>query len=108
MLKKLAAKRLTASDLTLFEWHYKNKNAGNQKAINLNANVFVDELFPVLPEIADRQDGRIPLDLQIYGPGHKELHNLQRKIIKIGSYKNWRLNGEFIHNPIDERRAGKI
>ncbi len=25
--------------------------------------------------------------------------NLQRKIIKIGSYKNWRLNGEFIYDP---------
>ena len=41
MLKKLALKRLTASDLTFFEWHYRSRNAGNQKAINLNTDVFI-------------------------------------------------------------------
>ena len=40
MLKKLAVKRLTASDLTFFVWHFRNQPAGNQKAINLNADVF--------------------------------------------------------------------
>lgn len=39
MSTKIAVKKLTASDLTFFEWHFKNRNAGNQKAINLNRNV---------------------------------------------------------------------
>ena len=46
MINKLALKRLTASDLTLFEWHFNYRNAGNQKAINLNADVFKDQLYP--------------------------------------------------------------
>lgn len=96
---KLALKRLTASDLTLFEWQFRNRNAGNQKAINLNRNVFIDVLYPALPEAAEEHDGRLPLDVTIYGPGGKTGLNLQRKIIKFGTYKNWRLNGEFIYNP---------
>jgi hypothetical protein len=97
MKKKLAVKRLTASDLTFFEWHFRNQNAGNQKAINLNADVFVDQLYPSLPELAARKDGKIPLDLFLHGPGAAGELNLQRKIVKFGSYKNWRLNGEFIY-----------
>lgn len=106
---KLALKRLTASDLTFFEWQFRNRNAGNQKAINLNRNIFVDELYPALPEAAAEKDGRLPLDLTIYGPDGKEGLNLQRKIIKFGTYKNWRLNGEFIHNPdADPERFNKL
>ena len=101
MMRKIAIKRLTASDLTFFEWHFRNHPAGHQKAINLNANVFVDQLYPALPEVAEERGGRISVDLFIYGPGLRELHNLQRKIVKFGTYKNWRLNGEFIVNPLD-------
>lgn len=96
---KLALKRLTASDLTFFEWHFKNENAGNQKAINLNRNVFVDLLYPALPDVAAEKEGRLPIDLTIFGPDGKVGLNLQRKIVKLGAYKNWRLNGEFVHNP---------
>ena len=96
-MKKLAIKRLTKSDLTLFEWQFRHRPAGNQKAINLNADVFIDALYPSLPELAKRLEGKIPLDLFLYGPGHAPELNLQRKIIKISSYKNWRLNGEFIY-----------
>jgi hypothetical protein len=102
MSRKLAVKRLTQSDLTLFEWQHKNRNGGNQKSINLNANVFIDDLFPLLPQISSKNGGRFPIDLYIYGPSTRTLHNLQRKIIKTGSYKNWRLNGEFIYNPSDQ------
>lgn len=99
MSRKLAIKQLTQSDLTLFEWHFRNHNAGNQKAINLNADVFINILYPILPELAKENQGRIPLYLEIYGPDTNVVHSLQRKIIKFGAYKNWRLNGEFIHNP---------
>lgn len=99
MSRKFALKRLTASDLTFFEWHFRNRNAGNQKAINLNADVFVDQLYPGLPSLVLAKSGRIPIDLYLYGPGLEPELNLQRKIIKFGSYKNWRLDGEFIYDP---------
>lgn len=101
MLRRFALKRLTASDLTFIEWHFRNHNAGNQKAINLNADVFVDELYPGLPGLVLAKSGRIPIDLYLYGPGFEQELNLQRKIIKFGSYKNWRLDGEFIYDPQD-------
>jgi hypothetical protein len=99
MLRKFALKRLTASDLTFFEWHFRNHNAGNQKAINLNADVFIDKLYPSLPTLVLAKSGRIAIDLYLYGPGLEQELNLQRKIVKIGSYKNWRLDGEFIYDP---------
>lgn len=102
MQRRIALKRLTASDLTLFEWQFRNRNAGNQKSINLNADVFVVELFPSLPVAAAELNGRVPVDLNIYGPGHAALHNLQRKILKGAGYKNWRLDGEYINNPENE------
>lgn len=101
-MSKLALKRLTASDLTLFEWHFKNETAGHQKAINLNRNPFIDELFPSLPEIATKSGGRISVALSLFGPGSRGEYNLQRKIVKFGAYKNWRLDGEFIFNPQDD------
>ncbi len=99
---KLAIKRLTDSDLTLFEWQFRNKNAGNQKSINLNADVFIDRLYSSLPETDVGRRGKITLDLFLYGPGHARAYNLQRKIIKGRAYKNWRLNGEYIPNPLDQ------
>jgi hypothetical protein len=102
MQRRIALKRLTASDLTLFEWQFRNRNAGNQKSINLNADVFIKDLFPSLPEAAVETDGRVPLDLNIYGPGHASRHNLTRKILKGSAYKNWRLDGEYINNPENE------
>ena len=101
MIDKLALKRLTASDLTFFEWHFRNRNAGNQKAINLNADVFSGQLYPTLEvAIRDRQN-KLGIDLWVVGPAAAEPINLQRKIIKGASYKNWRLDGEFVHNPDD-------
>src|SRR5688500_2960249 len=97
--QRLILKRLPASDLTFFEWQHRNRPAGNQKAITLNADVFVAQMYPALPQIAAESDGRLPIDLVIHGPGLRPPVNLQRKIIKHGSYKNWRLDGEFIYNP---------
>ena len=102
MIERLALKRLTASDLTFFEWHFKNANAGNQKAINLNADVFVGQLYPALDAIVRERQNKLGIDLWIAGPAAAEPINLQRKIIKGVGYKNWRLDGEFIHNPDEE------
>lgn len=101
-MKKIALKRLTKSDLTFFIWHFQNGNAGNQKAINLNADVFVELLFPKIHDEAARRGDRFPVDLDIFGPGGCSALNLQRKIVKGESYKNWRLNGEFVRD--DEQR----
>jgi hypothetical protein len=71
---QFAAKTLTMSDLTFFAAQYrqlqekarkKGEQGSKQKAINLNANVFVDLAFP-----AARGDGtpqRFDLPLTIYG-----------------------------------------
>lgn len=101
-MKKIALKRLTKSDLTFFIWHFQHGNAGNQKAINLNADVFVDLLFPSITDEALRRGDRFPVDLDIFGPDGAGVLNLQRKIVKGDSYKNWRLNGEFVRD--DEHR----
>src|SRR2546421_1192973 len=96
MPRSLALKRLTISDLTFFTWHFRNNPDVRQKAINLNADVFVNIIYPSLPETEVARSGRIPLDLFIYGPGLEGELNIQRKIVKTPSYKNWRLNGEMV------------
>lgn len=98
---KFAIKRLTRSDLTFFKSLFETLHAGNQKAINLNADVFIDRLYPSLPAIAHAEGSEIPLALSILGPGLQSEHRLMRKVIKGSTYKNWRLNGEFIDNPED-------
>jgi len=97
MPRKLALKRLTASDLTLFKWHFQNRPAGKQKAFNLDTNVLVGQLYPQLGEPSPVPQPRYPLDLYLYGPGLAQAYNLQRKILK--QQKNWRLNGELIDDP---------
>ncbi|WP_407353496.1 hypothetical protein [Luteimonas sp. R10] len=99
MPRKLALKRLTASDLTLFKWHFQNHPAGKQKAFNLDANVLIGELYPQLGEPALVPQPRYPLDLYLCGPGLAPANNLQRKILK--QQKNWRLNGELIDSPVE-------
>lgn len=101
-MSKIAIKRLTKSDLTLFTWHFKEMNAGNQKSINLNADIFIEKLYPDLPAIST-QKGKTSflVDLSIFGPGPTSRHSLARKIVKGAAYKNWRLNGEFINNPLE-------
>jgi len=99
MPRKLALKRLTASDLTLFKWHFQTLDIGNQKAFNLDASVLVGRLYPQLGEPSLVPQPRYPLDLYLYGPGLGPANNLQRKILK--QEKNWRLNGEMIDNPIE-------
>lgn len=99
MTRKLALKRLTASDLTLFKWHFQNRPAGKQKAFNLDARILVDALYPALGEPSSIPIPRYPVDLYLLGPGVRPADNLQRKILK--QQKNWRLNGELIDNPVE-------
>lgn len=100
---RFAVKRLSRSDLTFFEPQFRLQNAGNQKSINLNRNVFVDQLFPAFPEVLAGAGGQLPVRLLVDGPGvgHDRI-DVRRKLVKGGSYKNYRLNGEFVRNPEDE------
>jgi hypothetical protein len=99
-----AVKRLTRSDLTFFEYQFRRQNAGNQKSINLNADVFIDGIFPYARTIAAGQPHQFPVRLQIFGPGLRSTaDNKTRKVIAAGgNQKNWRLNGEFIPDPDDD------
>lgn len=99
MPRKLALKRLTASDLTLFKWHYQNHAGTKQKAFNLDTKVLVGQLYPQLGEASLVPNPRVPLDLYLYGPGLAPANNLQRKILK--QQKNWRLNGELVDSPVE-------
>ena len=109
MKRQLTIKALTASDLTLFEFHFRKSESGNQKAINLNADVFVSSLYPELPNLAPQKGGKFGVDLLIYGPASAAELNLQRKVVKFGTYKNWRLDGEIINNPVgDEERFAQL
>jgi hypothetical protein len=95
MVQRLALKRLTKSDLTIFESHFRTRNAGNQKSINLNADVFVSELYPAVPTLALSNGNEMPVSVGIFGPSTRPELPLARKIIKGAAYKNWRLNGEY-------------
>lgn len=100
MAGQLAIKRLTPSDLTLFDYQYNTAPAGKQKAINLNRDVLVDQIYPALSQSGIMSSERYPVDLYLYGPGLAGEYNLQRKILK--QQKNWRLNGELVYNPPDD------
>src|ERR1700761_5012185 len=102
MPDRIALKRLTASDLTLFETLFRTLNAGNQKAINLNADIFVDRLYPSLPGLVPTYGDTIPVTLTVLGPAASPAHVISRAITKREAYKNWRLNGEFIRDPDGE------
>lgn len=100
-----AVKRFALSDLTFFEHHFKLKNVKtNQKSINLNADVFVELIFPYARTVAAGQPHQFPVKLQIYGPGLRRVPDQKtRKVIAAGGrQKNWRLNGEFVPDPADD------
>ncbi|GHE20128.1 protein NO VEIN domain-containing protein [Halomonas urumqiensis] len=109
MSRKIALKRLTRSDLTIFEYHFRNGNAGNQKSININRNIIEGEFYPNLTEVAEEREWEpFILNLTILGPGPSTPQVLPQKIIKGGTYKNWRLNGKLIPSPENEERYASL
>jgi len=102
MTTKIALKRLTKSDLTIFEWQFRNRNAGNQKSINLNADVFVDQLYPLADSHVPTEG--VPVPVTIYGPGVSNGVRVASTITpksEATNQKNWRLGGPLIHDPVD-------
>lgn len=103
MFDFVALKKLSASDLTFFQSLFRTIDAGNQKSVNLNADVLTGKFYPTLSAVAATQpDGEISLPLTIQGPANASPYKLQRKIVKGDAYKNWRLNGEFVYDPSNE------
>jgi len=108
----IAIKLLRQSDLTLFDpiWQRENEHLrlglkdkiSKQKAINLNAREFLDKLYPGVRDTALAGTTRIPLALTIYGPNGAGPHEIARKAVRSPGSKNWRLNGETIHDPEGE------
>lgn len=103
MSRKLALKRLTGSDLTTFEYIYRNQDGNTrQKAINLNSGVFIEQLYPHLPAILGKDGGHIEILTEIHGPeSNAAVHFPDNRTItsKTPKQKNWRLAGNLIPNP---------
>jgi hypothetical protein len=108
----IAIKKLSNSDLTLLDRFFGESNDSGQKCINLNARPFSKDhkkngwkaFYPTIEAAAEPTDGEVAVDLYIYGPAAKGQHGkLLRKITKGDTYKNWRLNGETVHDPKDDK-----
>lgn len=93
---KIAIKILTSSDLSFFKVHLR---LSKQKAINLNSDIFIERFYPGL------EGSYVPVlfSLSVIGPGGKTAHRLARKALRSQASKNWRLNGEYIHDPDDDQ-----
>lgn len=88
MANQLALKRLSVSDLLMFEPYYRaSGERSRQKAIILNADVFAGQLYPGVDTIAPTMGNRIPVSVAVFGPGGEEntiVHILFKKLRKIG------------------------
>src|SRR5437016_90883 len=101
MANQLALKRLSVSDLLIFEPYFRaSGEAARQKAIILNANIFIRQLYPGADTLAQSMGNRIPVPVAIFGPGGRSEHDVRHIIQKAA--KNWRLNGKLILNPPQE------
>jgi hypothetical protein len=104
-----AVKRLRKSDLTFFDVQFRRLKSGNQKAINLNRDVFIDLLFPLAPARSAGAPLRFPCEIRIFGPGLiSPPRTVMRKVIAAGgTQKNWRLNGETVTADQDAPRPDR-
>ena len=103
MSDRIALKRLTQSDLTFVDYHFQNRTFGEsrQKAINLNVDVFIDQLFP---DLLRQPKARIDVLLTVYGPGGAGafVPPIPRRPILNNNSKNWRLNGKTLPDDPDD------
>lgn len=101
MSRKLALKRLKASDLSFFLPYLERFPNTKQKGFNLDSSLIAGTFFPSLKEFVEPLLKKAAhLDLTIFGPGVTEPDSLARKIKREA--KNWRLNGEYISNPVTQ------
>lgn len=107
MPDRIAIKRLTRSDLSFFQSHYEQYPKLKQKGINLNANVFIDQLYPSARMSDSVHSSNIPAEITILGPGAYGPYRVNRPITAARGpdtkeQKNWRLNGQFVPDPPGE------
>jgi hypothetical protein len=101
MANQLALKALSHSDLLMFDPYYTAiGKSSKQKAIILNANIFVNQIYPAVETIASTMNNRIPVTVAVFGPGGRGEQDGSHIIQK--AQKNWRLNGTLIRNPPQE------
>ena len=101
MLRKLALKKLKASDLSFFKAYLIKHPQTKQKGFNLDKKVVEKLFFPALTASLQPLNKKAAhVDLIVFGPGMAEAHHLARKIKQDS--KNIRLNGEFIDGPVTE------
>lgn len=103
MPRKLALKKLKASDLSFFSAYLAaHPGIGKQKGITLDKRVMEAELYyPDLKAVIDGLADQIsPVALTFLGPGKAPPYLQMRKVIE--SAKNWRLNGEVVRAPADD------
>jgi hypothetical protein len=101
-MPSIAIKRLSASDLTFFEEIFNTRRNSNQKALNLNRDVFIDEIYPGLAGVRMTTEGAIGVQLSILGPGLAPEYRVPRSIGRTPGAKNWRLNGAAVPDPQNE------
>lgn len=107
MSKKLALKRLKASDLSFFHSYLDRFPQAKQKGFNLDKGVIESQLFPELTAVVGLMpDQRSPVALTLFGPGRAPPYLLMRKVLK--QQKNWRLNGETVRAPDEDRERYDI
>ncbi|CAA6605895.1 conserved hypothetical protein [Rhodospirillaceae bacterium LM-1] len=102
--ERIAIKVLTSSDLTFFDTFYKRSNVGNQKAINLNADVFGKQFYPDYAEQSHGKNVEQAVSVTIYGPRAGKPYHFARSVTKKIKYKNWRLNGAAVPDPEGEEK----
>ena len=103
MPERIAIKVMSGSDLSFFEELFKQrKTESNQKAINLNADVFANVLYPDFAEKSLGTNVEVPVWVTVHGPRPGKPYRFPRSITKGEKYKNWRLNGAAVPDPDDE------
>ena len=101
-MRKIALKKLKASDLSFFNDYFEVNSSSKQKGFNLDANVMEGFFSQSLKsQLMKNQKKAAHVDLVFYGPGMSKEHSLSRKI-KVDA-KNIRLNGELVYSPEDEK-----
>jgi hypothetical protein len=99
MSLKVAIKRLSSLDLTLFRSQGIFSGNEHVNGLALPQRVFTNEFYPSLPEIMENKQNQMMITLSIFGPGYAPEYTIQRRIQKKGMLGHYQLNGELIADP---------
>ncbi len=108
MSLKVAIKRLSSQDLTLFKSQDIFSGNAHVNGLALPQRVFTDEFYPSLPEIMENKQNQTMITLSIFGPGYAPEYTIQRRIQKKGMLRHYQLNGELIADREDPERFHEL